>query len=85
MTLELTKAQTAELIESARREMVERLMIEYRGAVTLLSVQQTAGLLDCNPKTLLSMGIPRVVLVPNKVIKYRLADLQQFIQDNLEK
>lgn len=85
MNINLTAAQTKELIKDARSDIVAHILQEHRDDLRLLSVQQVAGMLDVNPKTLTAMKIPRVVLIPNKVIKYKLADVVKFINDNWEK
>jgi hypothetical protein len=45
---------------------------------------KAAGILDVNTQTLHKLGIPRVV-INSHVIKYRLADIKTYIQQNTEK
>lgn len=85
MNIHLTTTQTKELIKDARADVVAHLLQEHRDDLRLLSAQQVAGMLDVNPKTLTAMKIPRVVLIPNKVIKYKLQDVADFIAANREK
>jgi hypothetical protein len=80
----LTPDQLETLLDQTRTELVAKLMAESRDAITLLSPAQAAGLLDVNPRTLITIGIPRVVLNP-KVIKYRLADIIALLDANSEK
>ncbi len=80
MNIHLTKTQTEELIESARADMVAQLLTENRDDLRLLSVQQVAGMLDVQ-----AMKLPRVVLIPNKVVKYLMSDVISFIAANREK
>ena len=85
MNINLTQSQTEALIDSARAELVAQLMTECREAICLLSVQQVAGMLDVNPQTLTSMKLPRVVLIPHKVVRYALSDVMAFIAAAREK
>ena len=85
MNIHLSTTQTKDLIRDARADVVAHLLQEHRDDLRLLSVQQVAGMLDVNPKTLTAMKIPRVVLIPNKVIKYKLQDISDFIAANREK
>jgi len=85
MNIHLTKTQTEELIESARADVVKHILTECREQLCLLSVQQASGMLDCTPQTLLNMKLPRIVLIPNKVVRYKLSDVLDFIAASREK
>lgn len=81
----LTADQLESLLTTARRELVAKLISGHREEITLISPAQAAGLLDVTVNTLSSLHIPRVVIVPHRVVKYRLADIRAFITENLEK
>ncbi len=85
MNIPLSKTQEKDLIESVRADMVAQLLTENRDDLRLLSVQQVSGMLDVHPKTLQAMKLPRVVLIPNKVVKYLMSDVIAFIAANREK
>lgn len=81
----LNPLQLSILLDETRKELVAMLMTENRDELTLISPAQAAGLLDVNPKTLTDLNIPRVVLVPNRIVKYRMADIRAHILANLER
>lgn len=85
MNLHLTKSQARELIDTARREMVGELLKTHGEDLRLVSAKEAARLLDVTPKTLSRMPVTRVCLPPTKSVKYRLADIHEFINSNLEK
>lgn len=78
MDLILTNEERQALIDSIRADAVRALIAEYGDDLELVSPSQAAGLIDCNIKTLDSIGVPKVVLSPT-VIRYRLSDLKDFI------
>lgn len=77
-TITLSKKERADIIESARADMVRALIAEAGEELHLVSQSQAAGLLDCNVKTLDSIGVPKVVFSPT-IIRYRISDLKDFI------
>lgn len=78
MNISLTKSERQALIDSARADAVRALIAEHGDDLKLVSPSQAAGLIDCNVKTLDSIGIPKVVLSPT-IIRYKLSDLKAFI------
>lgn len=62
--------------------LAEQLISEYRGDLELFSPAQVAGILDLSIKTLATLDIPRVTIVPNKIIRYRLSDVKAWLADN---
>jgi hypothetical protein len=83
-TLALTADQIGALMDEARAEIVASILAKHADSLTLVSKAQAAGLLDLDTKTLDSLPIPRVVIVPKKKIAYRLTDIAKFIGDNIE-
>jgi len=84
MSITLTDTQLDTLIETARAEIVASILAKQHERLTLVSKAQAAGLLDVDSKTLDGLPIPRVVIVPKKKICYRLSDLAEFIERNME-
>jgi hypothetical protein len=84
MSITLTESQLDTLIETARAEIVASILAKQHERLTLVSKAQAAGLLDVDSKTLDGLPIPRVVIVPKKKICYRLSDLAEFIERNME-
>jgi hypothetical protein len=84
MNITLTEPQLDALIDSARAEIVASILAKQSDQLTLVSKAQAAGLLDVDSKTLDSLPIPRVVIAAKKKISYRLADLAEFIEKNME-
>lgn len=66
-------------LEAARRDLVRGMIEEYRDDVALLTPSQVMGLLNVNHATLAGMAIPRVEIVPRRVIRYRLRDVKEHI------
>jgi len=83
-TITLTACQLDELIDSARAEIVASVLAKQHDRLTLVSKAQAAGLLDIDSKTLDGLPIPRVVIAAKKKIAYRLADIADFIERNME-
>jgi len=79
MYYELTEAERETIIA----RLVDALIKENRDDLQLLSPAQTAGILDMSPKTLADIkGLPRITIVPNKIIRYRLADVKAWLESN---
>lgn len=79
MIAELTKEER----EAIMGRLMERIYQENRESLELLSPAQVAGLLDISPKTLAEIkGLPRITIVPNKIIRYRLADVKAWLESN---
>jgi hypothetical protein len=83
-TITLTPEQLDAVLAEAKAEVVATIMAKHGEKLTLVSKAQAAGLLDVDGKTLDSMGIPRVVLASKKKIAYRLSDIAEFIEKNIE-
>ncbi len=66
--------------EKILRMVADGLLAENREELDLRSPTQVAGILDIAPKTLLMTDCPRVTIVPNKVIRYRLADVKAWLE-----
>ena len=82
LTLELTKAERAEFIEAARKDLVDRLYGELAIDIQTISKARLAGLMDMDTKTLDAVKIPRLPLT-GKLTKYRLRTVVEFL-DKLE-
>jgi len=80
----IPRAMIRDFVKEARAQLIEELITAHREEIQLLTAAQVCGILDVNPKTLSTTPIPRVVVVPNKVIRYRLADVKKFIASNME-
>jgi hypothetical protein len=74
---------TREDLEIARAQLVRELIDGNRDEVTLFSPAQVMGLLDINHATLAALPIPRVEIIPRRVIRYRLADVKEFISKHI--
>lgn len=85
MNITLTEDQLAQLMDTARAEIVASVLAKQHDKLTLVSKAQAAGLLDVDSKTLDSLPIPRVVISAKKKIAYRLSDIAEFIEKNMEK
>jgi hypothetical protein len=85
MNVTLTPAQTESVLSQAKAEVVQAILTEYRDRLTLVSRKETAKLLKVNPRTIDSMGIPRVSLCVGKRICYRMSDIAACIEANLER
>lgn len=70
-------------LEIARAQLVRELIDGNKDEVTLLSPAQVMGLLNVNHQTLSGSSIPRVEIIPKRVIRYRLADIKKFITDHI--
>lgn len=84
-SITLTPAQLDAVLDEAKAEIVATVLAKHGDKLTLISKAQAAGLLDVDGKTLDSMGIPRVVLAAKKKIAYRLCDIAEFIEKNIER
>lgn len=85
ITFNLTDAERREFLKDARKELVERLYNELAIDVQTVSKARLAGLLDVDPKTLESIGMPRVPLTAGKLVKYRLSSVAQFLAEREER
>lgn len=83
--IQLSPRQIDEIIESVKGSLLEKLYSEQREDLGLVSPAQACGMLDVSPQTLRVLEIPRVVLIPNKLIKYKISDIKKHIQENTEK
>ncbi len=79
-----TSAMEFSISPDERKELLDRLArMIYEGCredLELLSPAQLYGLLDVSHKTLWTLtDIPRVTVIPNKVIRYRLSDVKAWL------
>ena len=84
MSLILTPAERASLIDSARDALVDRLYNELATDIQIVSNARAAGMLDVGINTLETMRLPRVMLT-GKMVKYNLRDIADFIASRREK
>ena len=82
MNLELTKEDHKRLLDSAKKEIVARILSDNRDDLQLVSPTQAAGILDVNIKTLDALPIPRVEVVAGRVVRYRLSDIRKFLTES---
>lgn len=82
-SIALSESQVNHLIDTARDQIVSRVLQEHGCSIRLISKSQAAGLLDVDTKTLDSLKIPRVV-ISGKKIAYRLSDIEAFIARSIE-
>lgn len=80
----LTPQQEAYIIRQAVAETVATLISQHKDEFDYISPAQAAGMIDVNPKTLSGLPIKRYVLVPNKVVKYRLSEVRAYLQTTKE-
>ena len=85
MNITLTPSQLESVLAEAKAEIVKSILTEYRDRITLVSKAQAAGLLNVEGKTLDAIGMPRVVISAKSKIAYRLSDIADFIEANLER
>ena len=69
-----------EMVEEAKAEIVRQLIDENRGDVALLTPSQVMGLLNVNHQTLSGMNLPRIEIIPKRVIRYRLSDIRAALE-----
>ncbi len=81
MNLTIPKAQIQQLMDEIRRETVAQLLAEM-SSVRLLSQTQCAALLDITTATLATLDLPAVKLAPTNTLRYRLTDVQAYIEKN---
>jgi hypothetical protein len=79
-TLKVPRKLLAEIVEEAREELVRELILASHEEVALLTPSQVMGLMNVNHQTLAGMNLPRVEIVPKRVIRYRLADVRRAIE-----
>lgn len=61
-----------------------KVMRERLQGIEMISEQRACGLLDVSRSVLLKSGIPRVQIVPG-TFRYRVADVEAFLKENLER
>jgi hypothetical protein len=83
----LTPERMEILLADVRNDLVARILTEKADRLTLLSGAQVCGILNVNQKTLdtLNAPIPRVVIIPGSVIRYRLSDVERYIESRITK
>jgi hypothetical protein len=79
----LTPDQLDRLLTDTRDDLVRRILSEKPDALTMLSGAQVCGLLNVNSKTLDALPIPRAVILPGSVIRYRLTDVEAYIESRI--
>lgn len=78
----LTQLQTADIIETVKSGLIEALLLDLKSDLQLLTTPQVCGLLNVDPRTLLSLRIPRVTLKVGQY-RYRACDVAKFINDRI--
>ena len=78
MIATLTPAQIAE-VQSA---VVSKLIDHHHVELDLISPAQLSGILDLSLRTILTLDIPRVTIVPNKIYRFRLSDVKAWLEKN---
>jgi len=81
----LSPDQLDRLLTDTRDDLVRRILSANWDTLTLLSGAQVCGILNVNQKTLdtLNAPIPRVVIIPGSVIRYRLSDVETYIESRI--
>ena len=82
MKVQLTDEQMRELARGARQDVAVSLINEWRDELELLSPSQVCGILDVNSKTLATLDIPKVTVIPGKVHRYRASVVAAWIKAN---
>ena len=73
------------LLEHGKAEIFRKVQGMDLRNVTLLSIPQVCGLLDCTPAMLKDMKIPRIDLRgTGAMIRYRLSDVEQYLEKQKE-
>lgn len=83
MNIELTEEMKASIIAEATNRLVEHLIKESSLGGGVLSRVQAAGLLNIDVKTLDQSDIPRLPMAGNRVVRYRVKDIEEFIQKHI--
>lgn len=79
--MNLSPALLAQVLDEAKTELVGKLLTEFQ-EIRLLTVTQTAAMLDITTQTLTGLSIPQVRLTPTSSIRYRLSDVRDYIERN---
>lgn len=82
--IKISPEQERQIVRDAKNELVQHLITQHKDEFDYISPAQAAGILDVNPATMRTLKIPRYVLVPNKVIKYRLSEVLAYLQTTKE-
>lgn len=73
------------LLAEVRADLVRTILTEKADHLNLLTGAQVCGILNINQKTLDTIrAIPRVIIIPGSVIRYRLSDVEAFISSRAE-
>jgi predicted DNA-binding transcriptional regulator AlpA len=81
----LTSDQLDRLLTDTRDDLVRRILSEKGDQLTLLTGAQVCEILKVSRKTLdnLPASIPRVTIVPGTLIRYRLTDVEAYIESRI--
>lgn len=77
--IDLDSKTKADLLGQIRDSAVKALIGDHWKDLELLSIQQVCGLLDVSDPILRGLPIPRINIVPGKVVRYRATDVAEFI------
>ena len=80
----LTDKRLSELLDEVRADLVQRLLTEQKTELDYISQTQVCGLLDISLSTLTSLKLPRYVLIPKKVVRYKLSEVMAFVKASRE-
>ena len=75
----LTEKRLSELLDEVRTELVQRLLTDQKTELDYISQTQVCGLLDISLSTLTGMKVPRYVIIPKKVVRYKRSELKAFM------
>lgn len=78
-TITVTPKERQWLLERAAQILASELKATAKEMSECVSPSKAAGMLDVNSKTLDGLKIPKRVLIPNKVVRYRKADLESYL------
>lgn len=83
----LTPEQEEQIIRDATRGLIERLILERRDDLELLTIVQVCALLNLDRRALdnLKDGPPRVTLVVGNQIRFRACDVAVYIERRMDK
>lgn len=82
----LSDSQMATLLAETKAELIQRLLMERRDDLDLLTPAQCCGIFDVNQKTLDKLpGFPkRVTLIVGSLIRYRARDVAEYIRSRMD-
>lgn len=87
MNLPLTESQIAQIVADARQDIVTHVIASHKDDLDTISTAQAGGILDISAATLSNIPrkqLPRYVIIPNKVVKYRLSEVRAYLATTRE-